>query len=171
MNENTMLDLKEEVQTRLRNALHGREIDERANDVRLPHMLGITPIGKVHDPKNEDMTLLDPEHPFWSSYHEDVSTANEVVEKVETAVRLLKEDGAFRITYPYGEDADISYTEVDDVRQKSSYTVLCDSCDGIASASLDIEHRGSYTIVVDIFCEDCGNISTHTVRLGPHTSD
>ena len=69
---NTMEDLRREVASRMRASLHGREIDmvEQVTP-ELPHMLGITPLNKIHDPKNEEMTLLDPQHHFWQQYEDD----------------------------------------------------------------------------------------------------
>lgn len=152
-----MADLREEVATRLRNALHGREIDMMENRVELPHMLGITPIGKIHDPNNEDMTILDTKHPFWEDYHEDVRTPNAVSEKIQTAIRSLRRDDIFRMTYPYGEEAEVVYVEVDKMeRESEQMTTECAECGETIDANLELRNAGkSYILIANLDCPHC----------------
>ncbi len=160
---NTMADLRQEVASRLRNTLHGKEIDTYRNTAyrngnpELPHMLGITPLNKVHDPMNEDGTLLDTQHPFWQEYEEDISTLNEVKEKIETAIRSLKRDGVFRMTYPYGEEAEIVYIEVDRIQtEENSMKTSCKECGtGVTTAPSLVLIKGSYHLKFSIDCPQC----------------
>lgn len=155
---NTMADLREEVASRLRNSLHGREIDMMETvKPRVPHMLGITPLGKIHDPENETMTLMDTRHPFWQEYEEDIETNNQVMEKIQTAIRSLKEDNIFRMTYPYGEEAEVIYVEVEKIQPSSnSMKTTCAECGAILSAQPDlIQSDGYYNLRVSVDCDKC----------------
>jgi len=155
---NTMADLREEVATRLRNSLHGREIDTMDSVTpAVPHMLGITPLGKVHDPNNEEMTLLDTKHPFWQEYEDDVRTANAITEKIETAIRSLKEDGIFTITFPYGEEADIMYCEVEKLEpSNSNMKTTCENCDALITTQPNLVlDSGHYYLNFSLDCEEC----------------
>jgi hypothetical protein len=155
---NTMADLREEVASRLRNSMHGREIDMMESvKPRVPHMLGITPLGKVHDPNNEEMTLLDTKHPFWQDYEGDVRTKNQVMEKIETAIRSLKEDNIFRMTYPYGEEAEVIYVEVDKLQPTANdMKTTCAECGSILTAQPNLsQDRGHYYLKFSIDCPDC----------------
>ena len=126
MSVNTMADLRRQVALRLSNALHGRTIEDET-DVELPHMLGITPLGEMHEPKNEERTLLDPSFPFWDDYERDIDTLNKAREEIEKAIRLLREDGTFTKMYPF-EDEDVVYIEVDEVTESNSSDVSCPEC-------------------------------------------
>lgn len=155
---NTMEDLRREVATRLRNSLHGREIDMLEGvRPRLPHMLGITPLNKVHDPKNEEGTLLDTTHHFWQDWHEPIDTKAEVQRKLETAIASLAEEDVFRVTYPHGKDAEIAYVEVDELHPAE--TVLqtsCRECDSTISTAPSLsEDNGQYYIKVSLDCPEC----------------
>ena len=155
---NTMADLREEVASRLRNSMHGREIDMMETvKPRVPHMLGITPLNKVHDPKNEEMTLLDTKHPFWQDYEEDIRTKNQVMEKIETALRSLKEDNIFRMTYPYGEEADVIYVEVEKLQPTANdMKTSCVECGTILTAQPNLSQEGNhYILKFSIDCPDC----------------
>lgn len=165
---NTMEDLRREVASRLRNALHGREID-MMESVRpeLPHMLGITPLNKVHDPNNEKMTLLDTNHQFWQNYKEDVRTKNRVTEKIETAIRSLKEDNIFRMNYPYGAEADVIYVEVDKLSTTdNSMKTSCKECGATLTAVPNLlQHGNSYNLKFSIDCTECGFSGSFERRL------
>lgn len=155
---NTMADLREEVASRLRNNLHGKEIDMMESvPPRTPHMLGITPLGKLHDPDNERDSLMDSGHQFWQHYEEDIRTKNAVTEKIETAIRSLKEDNIFQMTYPYGEEADIIYCEVEKLHSDTnSMKTSCKDCGALLSAQPDlVEEGGHYHLSVSIDCPKC----------------
>lgn len=110
---NKMYDLRRRVAQCMYDAMNGREIDVMDGPTpHLPHMLGITPIGEIHDPKDEEGTILDPSEAFWNEYTEDVETRRAVSKKIETAIRSLQKDGYVDITYPYGEEGDIIYVEI-----------------------------------------------------------
>jgi hypothetical protein len=163
-----MADLRQEVASRLRNSLHGREID-MMEGVRpeLPHMLGITPLNKVHDPNNEKMTLLDTKHPFWKEYEEDVTTLGQVKQKIETAIRSLKEDGVLQMTYPYGEEAEIIYVEVDRLSNNTNnMKTACAECGNrVTTAPKLIQNNGYYYISFSIECDECGYSSKQMTNL------
>lgn len=163
-----MADLREEVAIRLRNSLHGREIDTMENTVEIPHMLGITPLGKIHDPNNEELTLLDPKHEFWQQYYEEVNTKHVVHKKIETAVRSLREDGTFTMTHPYGEEADITYVEVErlDRQPEQAMTTECLDCGERIDARLSVNLAGkTYLTNVDIDCPHCDFSNTYSRQL------
>lgn len=157
---NTMKDLRREVASRMRTALHGREID-MVEEIKpkTPHMLGITPLNKVHDPKNEEMTLLDPKHHFWDEYTQSVDTKATVSEAIQTAIQSLKEDDIFRMTYPYGEEAEVVYVEVDRIPDKTGNNMLQTSCKRCghtltAPQRLQLTSR-SYYLSVSLDCPEC----------------
>jgi len=165
---NTMEDLREEVASRLRNSLHGREIDMMETvRPRIPHMLGVTPLGKVHDPKNEEMTLLDPQHPFWQSYEDDVRTKNQLSSKVQTAIRSLKEDGVFRMNYPYGEEAEVVYVEVDKLHPTANaMNTSCKECGATVMTQPNLEEElGRYHLKFTIDCPECDFTSSYSQPL------
>lgn len=155
---NTMKDLREEVAIRMRTALHGREID-MVEEIRpeLPHMLGITPLQKVHDPTNEYGTLLDPRHHFWQSYEEDVTTKREASEKIQTAIYSLKEDELFRKTYPYGEEAEVVYVEVETPSTDgNNMKITCEECDTrITTQPNLLQDSGHYSLNFSLDCPNC----------------
>lgn len=167
---NTMVDLRKEVASRLRNALHGKEIDTFRNGTpRLPHMLGITPINKVHDPLNEEDTLLDTSHTFWQEYDKTIETPNQAKEEIETAIRSLKRDGLFQMTYPYGEEAEIIYVEVEEpTTEENSMKTSCKECGtGVITAPSLVLLRGSYHLKFSIDCPECdfsGNYIRNLIR-------
>lgn len=154
---NTMGDLRQEVASRLRNTLDGKEIDMMENVTpRLPHMIGVTPLGKVHDPNNEEMTLMDTQHQFWEEYEEDIRTKNQVTEKLETAVRSLREDDIFTITHPYGEEAEIIYCEVDKESADNNMQTSCKECGAPVTAQPNLtEDTGHYYLTFSIDCSKC----------------
>jgi len=158
---NTMHDLREVVASRMRNALHGREIDMiESTKPRIPHMLGVTPLGKPHDVTNEDGTLLDPQSAFWQSYEPSVETRREVEQEIETAIRSLKESGVFRMEYPYGEDAGIVYIEVDSMTDSNNTTLgletECKNCSSNITARPSLVlSSNSYNISVSVECPNC----------------
>lgn len=168
---NTMEDLREEVAVRLRRVLHGQELDMFENEVRIPHMLGITPIGKTHDPKDEEHTILDADHAFWEEWHDDIVTGYTVRKKIETAVRSLREDDIFRITYPYGKEAEVAYIEVDEIGRNAQLdnTTTCANCGASIKADLEIvESNGQYSIRMTLDCDACdfsGLYERHMTRL------
>jgi hypothetical protein len=158
---NTMADLRVMVAKRLRESIHGREIDTmKTVDPRLPHMLGVTPIGQVHAPDNESGTIMDKNHEFWEDYEYNVKTDRDVHENIETAVRSLKEDDIFRITYPYGEEAEVIYCEVDELEENENTNMnmktSCKECgtDCYTEPSLSVL-GDSYCIKVTVDCPSC----------------
>lgn len=164
---NTMDDLRQEVATRMRNAMHGREIDMFTERAEVPHMLGITPLGKTHDPRNEEQSLLDPSHHFWDEYHKDVQTMNKVNEEIQTAIRSLKKDDVFRMTYPYGEEAEIVYVEVDELGRETD--VPCLQCDSMKTdVTRKVEQSGNtYSSTLRVSCNECsfsGSFENRFVR-------
>jgi predicted nucleic-acid-binding Zn-ribbon protein len=160
---NTMKDLRREVRERLHDTLDGKEIDMMDGPTpRLPHMIGVTSLGAIHTHHSEDGTLFDPDHEFWQEYEEEVNTPGKCKRKIESAVRSLKEDDIFRMTYPYGEEADIVYCEVTptdnsiDVEPNHTLQTSCPECETELhpSPSLDL-HTGSGRIKVSVNCDEC----------------
>lgn len=167
---NTMEDLRREVQYRLHDTLHGREIDMMEGiKPRLPHMLGITSLNAIHTDYAEDGTLLDPSNRFWQEYHEPVETRTTCRKKIETAIRSLKEDDLFRMTYPYGEEADIIYCEVEPPEGSASaierLETTCAECGTTLNTEPDLrEEAGHYSLYLSLDCEAC---SFNQVRKAP----
>jgi hypothetical protein len=160
---NTMRDLRATVAERLKETLDGSEIDMMDTvKPRVPHMLGVTELGEPHDPTNESGTLLDSQHEFWQEYEEDIETRGQVKQKIETAIRSLKDDDIFRMTHPYGEEADIVYIEVDDISADSSLIQTeCRVCGSRVTTEPDLRLiRGSYHIAFHIDCNECGESET-----------
>lgn len=170
--ENTMADLRREVAIRLRDALHGRQVDMEQDIVpKIPHMLGITGLGNVHDPTTERHTLMDPSHHFWEEYDDTVETKNAVMEKLESAISSLRQDEHFTMTHPYGEEAGVIYCEIDVPDEATSEETLqtsCKNCDTLVTTDLNLLQRGnSYNISVSIDCPDCGFSQKYGRTLTP----
>jgi len=137
---NTMEDLRRACAERLRDTIHGREFDVMVEDVQVPHMIGITEVGEVHDEASEDGTLLDPSHNFWTTFHEDISTREEALSKIKSAIYTLRGDGILRITYPYGINAEIIYCEVDRMTENTnSAKICCPNCDEEFAVQLAVD--------------------------------
>lgn len=168
---NTMKDLRREVQQRLHETLDGKEIDMLEGPTpRLPHMLGITSIGAIHTRHTEDGTLLDPSSEFWQDYEEEINTKGKAERKIESAVRSLKEDNLFRMTYPHGEEADIVYCEVEPVDgQTDDDNILkspCPKCGTTLHTSPTLElNTGSGHIKLSVNCDDCGFAGVYETHL------
>ena len=146
-------DLKEVVKKRLQQSVDGEEVDTLRQDVQIPHLLGITPLEDAHNRYDEDGTLLDPDHSFWSEYDESVSSRRETLSHIDRALRLLRKDGTLEIMYPYGEEADIVYIEVDS--NSGAECVECGSCE----TTTDSWHEAAgsqYLYVLEIQCRKCG---------------
>lgn len=162
---NTMKDLRQEVVTRLRTSLDGRNVPKKT---RLPKMLGVTPHNKVHDPNNEDGTLLDISHQFWQDYHKNIRTHSELRGEIHSAVDSLREDGVFRLT----ESGDEYYCEVDKLPEQTNFMKLhttCKECgsDLYTSPSLD-QDSGYYNVMFSMNCPNCdfsGVYEAHLNRL------
>ncbi len=156
---NTMKDLRREVATRLQDTLDGREIDTmEKGQLEIEHMLGIVTIGAISTPKCESGTLLDPDHEFWQSYEHNINTRNAVEEKIITAMESLQDDGMFRVSSPYGDDAGILYVEVDTIDETDDkLTTECAECGEKIHTELNLQmYYGTYRIVFDLDCTDCG---------------
>jgi hypothetical protein len=153
-----MADLREEVAVRLRKTLHGREIDTIESSMpELPHMLGVVTIGAISTEEAESGSILDPNHKFWEDYHEPVKTKGKAKRKIESAVQSLKNDGAFRLTEPYGEDAGIWYCEMDDIVDNDGpFTTTCEDCGESIKTELEISRGPSgYCLEFLLVCESC----------------
>lgn len=149
---NTMEDLRREVASRLRNTLHGQTVPKKT---RLPQMLGITPLDKVHDPNNEEGTLLDTDHHFWQDWHEPVRTQSQAIQNIHDAVESLKADGTFRTT----ENGDQLYCEVDELPEETNFFKLHTTCaecgsDLYVSPNLS-QDSGYYDLKFSLDCPDC----------------
>jgi len=163
----TMTHLREEVAERLRETLHGKEVDMLDGvRPRIPHMLGVTPLDETHEPDREKGTLLDPHYPFWSDYYQDIETRNAVIEETETAVKTLVEDDIVRLTYPHGTEAEIIYCEVDemntdteqrdDTDTRMSMKTTCVECGTILFTQPElVQNTRHYNIKVLVDCPQC----------------
>lgn len=166
---NNMNDLREVVAKRLRETLHGKEIDMiESVKPRTPHMLGITEPGEKHYMGREQDTILDPEHQFWERYDPSITSSNVSVEtrgdvlvEIETAIRSLSESGVLTIEYPYGENAGIAYVEVDKIDTSTDDSLnletKCKSCKNQVTAQPSLAlQSNSYNLHISIACERCG---------------
>lgn len=158
MTKTTMADLRREVARRLRDTLHGEEIDTMEKGMpELPHMLGIVTIGAISTPEAEKDSLLDCDHEFWSDYYEDVNTKGKAKREIQTAMRSLKEDNVFRVSTPYGEEAGIWYCEVGDIDETPNRMVtMCEDCSESIPTEPQINHSsGRYSLTFELNCPNC----------------
>lgn len=155
---NTMADLRREVARRLRDTLHGKEIDtlERGTP-ELEHMLGIVTLGAISTEKAEKGTLLDTDHTFWKSYYRDVDTENGIRKEIKTAMQSLKDDGVFRVSAPHGEDAGILYVEVGDIDEKPNRMITaCAECGARIPTEPELNvSYGRYSLIFNLDCSEC----------------
>ncbi len=161
---NTMADLRREVAKRLRDTLHGREIDTMEKGMPgLPHMLGIVTIGAISTEKAEKGSLLDCYHEFWNAYYEDVKTKGKAKSEIESAMRSLKEDEIFRVSTPYGEEAGIWYCEVGDIDAKpNKMSTVCTDCGESIPTEPELKHtHGRYTLEFSLDCPECDFSGTY----------
>lgn len=171
--EKTMKNLRVKVAGLLRETLHGKTVDMMQTvKPRLPHMLGYTEIGKVHDPKNEEGTLMRSRCEWWDDYYKEVETINQAIEEVTMAIETLREDELFRMNYPYGEEGGIIYVEVDDPEQYSfaspqqTYKLPCENCDQTLRTSPRLVLNSGYCdLKVLVECEKCGFSRTYSRKL------
>lgn len=155
---NTMSDLRKLVAKRLRETLHGREIDTMQKGMpEIEHMLGVVPIGAISTDECEEGTILDPDTDFWNDYEEDVNTRGRVKEKIATAMQSLEDEGTFNVSWPYGKDGGIAYVEVGDVGESSnSMTTECNECGALILTRPNLEHTSrGYKISFDLDCHSC----------------
>lgn len=157
---NTMKDLRREVRQRLYETLDGKEFDMMEGVTpRIPHMLGITSMNAIHTRHSEEGTLLDPHSEFWQSYEEEINTKSKAERKIESAIRSLKEDDLFSMTYPYGEEADIVYCEVEPVEEQTTDGIIetpCPECGTILYTSPILSlTTGPGNIKVSVSCDKC----------------
>lgn len=162
---NTLEDLREYVRKRLQDTLHGMEIDTFKNDVRIPHMLGITDVGDSHDPDVEDGTILDPSHTFWDDWHSDITSRYQAVEKVMAAIETLKEDDILSLTYPYGEEAEILYVEVSDTSSETTVPTECVNCGSSVSATVGATPTRMYLLTLEVSCDECGHSAVYETSM------
>jgi hypothetical protein len=173
--ERTMGDLREYVARRLRDSLHGKEIDLlQPVEPRLQHMLGLTSIGEVSAPEDIDGSILDSGHEFWGEYYKEVRTRNRAREEVTTAIESLRADSLFRKSYPYGEEGGIVYVEVEDPDQYSvmdydgnnSIRTPCRECgDTLRTAPRLVLYNGYYHLKFSITCDECGFDGSYSCKL------
>ena len=172
--EKTMEDLRVKVAGLLRETLHGKSIDMmQPVKPRLPHMLGYTEIGEVHDPKNEAGTLMRSQCEWWDDYYKEVETINQAIEQVTMAIETLREDNHLRMTYPYGEEGGVIYVEVDDPKQYSfdsisqqTYKFPCENCDQtLRTAPRLVLNSGYCDLKVLVECENCGFERTYSRKI------
>lgn len=110
--ENRLSDLRVEVADRMREAMHGKLLDEGEDPPELPHMIGVTELDEAHQPSNEEGTILDPTHEFWNDYYKEVDTMRHTYGEVKTAIETLGKDGTFEKIYP-DPDKDKVYVRID----------------------------------------------------------
>lgn len=167
---NDMEDLRREVQRRLYETLHGKEIDMMEGVTpHIPHMLGITSLNAIHTHHSEEGTLLDPSSDFWENYEEDIETKSAAARKIQTAIRSLKDDGLFEMTWPYGKEADIAYCEVEPVDNQDTDILIespCPECGEILDPepSLNIT-TGSGHLKLSVKCDECQFTATYGTAI------
>lgn len=106
-----MKDLKEEVLQRLQH-LDGIRV-ESPNSITIEQMLGIVELDEKRDPDDIDGTILDPDHDFWDGYmRDDIDTAVQTMKEVRFAIRLLKDEGKFKLIEPEDKELPGVYVDV-----------------------------------------------------------
>jgi len=165
---NTMADLRREVAKRLRETLHGREIDTMEKGMpELPHMLGIVTIGAISAPEAIKGSLLDCDHPFWDAYYEDVNTKGKAEREIQSAVHSLKDDEIFQVSTPYGEEAGIWYCEVGDIdEQPNRMLTVCANCGESIPTEPELKHRHEhYVLEFSLDCPECDFSAVYENRV------
>jgi len=164
---NYMKDLREEVAERLRRTLDGKEVDMLKEDVLVEHMLGVTPIGETVEMDDTNDTILDKEHDFWQSWHEDIHTGYDIRKKINSSIKSLSEEGILNIIYPYGEDADIAFVEVDWPEENDTkIRTACIRCGELNTSSLSMNAVGnSYNMTVCFECDNCGKSGVYETTM------
>lgn len=110
---NKMSHLKTAVLRQLQH-LDGMRI-ERPEDISTEQMLGIVDLDEERHPGDLDGTLLDPGHEFWADYvRDDVNTRVQTEKEVRFAIRLLKDEGKFRLVEPEDKELPGVYVDVAD---------------------------------------------------------
>lgn len=168
---NDMRDLREEVATRMRDAMHGKEIDYYGKEAGYSQMLGIVEFGEKSTPEKEEGTLLDPDHEFWQEWHEDYMTGYSVKKTIQTAIRSLKDDGILRVTFPYDTDsreAETAYVEVDkltDSTESVMMDVKCSECGEMtdAAVSIKLKEEVGYNLKMALSCNSCGESGVYSI--------
>lgn len=154
---NTMADLRREVAQRLRETVHGRTFDEYEEELpETPHMIGVVPVGARSTQKAEEGTLMDPEHEFWQSYYEDITTKNGVSREIETAIQSLFDDNIVR-RREVPEGSGIHHVTVDKFGGTGSeIPTECASCGNRITANPNLElYDNRYYMTFNLSCE-CG---------------
>jgi len=165
-----MADLRREVAKRLKETLHGKEIDTIQKGMpETPHMLGIVTIGAISTDKAISGSLLDCTHEFWDSYYKDINTNGGVRQEVRSAIQSLKEDGVLEISTPYGEDAGIWYCEVGNIDESQNrMRTVCRECGSQIPTEPDLSHDyGHYRVQFTLDCPDCdfsAQFGTHLTK-------
>jgi L-fucose mutarotase/ribose pyranase (RbsD/FucU family) len=88
-----------------------------------------------------------------------VHTEYDIRKKISSTIKSLMEDDILNILYPYGEDAEIAFIEVN-WPSDSSVTIhtTCSNCGDIAEASMSLTPvKNSYNLIASVSCENCGN--------------
>lgn len=167
-----MHDLRREIAQRLRETLHGREVDlMKEEPLRLEHMLGVIDVGEPVPIDGADGSILDPDHDFWNEWHSDALSGYYVRDKIKTAMHSLKEDDIFRMTYPYGQEAEIVYIEVDELQNspEQQLQTSCRECGSTLTAVPNLTQDSDYYYLrFSIDCPDCefSNLyETHLQRV------
>lgn len=97
-----MKDLKQEVLSRLQH-LDGRYF-ESISTISIEEMLGIVEIEEKYHPDIINGSLLDLEHEFWDDYIREMHSERAIIEECDVAIRLLKDEGKFRMVEPVDEE-------------------------------------------------------------------
>lgn len=164
-----MEDLRIEVAKRMKTALHGRQIDNYSTKIEIPQMLGIVGIDETASIEDKNGTILNADHHFWEEWHEDIISEYSVNKHVESAIRSLTADGHVSITYPYDEDSDIAYVEVDVPPQagEPTFAAPCNGCGKTIQADVSIEgyQAENYYVEMCVDCPDCGYSGTFETQL------
>jgi hypothetical protein len=95
---NTKIDLEQAVASRLKQSVDGKSIDTtKPVKLHLPHLIGVTDLYDVHDPENEEGTLIDSSHEFWKEYSKPVRTRNAAISEIVDVMHDLSESGHFDV--------------------------------------------------------------------------
>lgn len=154
-----MEDLRKECAERMRETVHGEEINTDEYNVSLAKMLGVTPFGAVHTHKAEHETILDHNHSFWQEYEEDVRTRNAVEEHVKKAIQSLIDDDV--VYKESGEDSVYFEVYIEPSPDSLPLQTECGDCGRSVDAETELlmqsgdNNRTRYTLRVEVEC-DCG---------------
>lgn len=152
-----IIPLKKFLHNRLRETIHGNEFDMVTDKIDIEMMMGV----------EYGEGILSVSHELWDTYPEPIETHDDIERAISMVVRTLKADGTITTTFPYGEEAEIIYCEVEKPETNDdSISVECASCDAYASAeTVYVPEGNTYKLKLTVSCSFCGHNGSYQRTL------